>query len=90
MNRDISFVRGELVGAARALLATHMLFTQPLTGEREEVLTSVFNLQEGELRRLVNNEFQFHGNELGDPVQFALTILFMNGEEHNASGRHRK
>lgn len=45
MNRDLSFIRGELVGAARALLATHMLFSQPLTGEREEVLTSVFNLQ---------------------------------------------
>lgn len=76
-NPTIDFTRGELVGTARALLALHMDGTDAL----------MFDLQCRELKRLVNNEFQLHGHELGCPVQFALTIILMNGHYHSASQR---
>lgn len=88
--RNIDLIRGELIGASRALLAAHMWQPAPHTAEEADVIESVFDERASELQRLVNNEFQFFGNDLGDPVQFALTVLLMVGEEHHASGRHRK
>lgn len=88
--RNLDFIRGELVGASRALLAAYMRQAAPHTTEEADVIESVFGECALELQRLVNNEFQFFGNDLGDPVQFALTVLLMIGEEHSASGRHSK
>lgn len=82
---NIDFTRGELVGTARALLALHMASSDTQAGAKE--LDKLFEFQHHELRRLVNNEFQLHGHDLGCPVQFALTVLLMNGEQHLASQR---
>lgn len=94
MNRCINRIQGELIGTSRALLA---IYHQQRTAVRfnadqavHDALTEAYEAQARELKRLVNNEFQFQGNELGDEVQFALTVLLMAGEEHIASGRHSK
>lgn len=86
--RNIDLVRGELIGASRAMLAIYM--RQHAAGVGNQTIEDLFDERAFELRRLVNNEFQFHGNDIGDPVQFALTVLLMNGEEHTASGRFTK
>jgi hypothetical protein len=83
---NIDFKRGELVSAARALLTVHMAQVH----NHDNNLEPIFKAMEAELKRLVNNEFQFHGNSLGDSVQFALTILLMNGEKHMVSGKHQR
>jgi hypothetical protein len=88
---NIDFTRGELVGAARALLLVYMRVMASKAGsEARENFYDILKDHERELKRLVNNAFQFPSNDLGDPVQFALTILLMNGEDHAASGRHTK
>lgn len=81
LRNNVDFKRGELVGTARALLALHM------QGEVADSGSHMFDHQARELQRLVNNEFQLHGHDIGCPVQFALTVLLMNSEEHEASRR---
>jgi hypothetical protein len=85
----LEYRRGELVAACRAYLALHMAWSKDASPDISDALMKVAEDARYEIKRLVNNEFQFHGSELGDPVQFALTVLLMAGEEHSASGQFR-
>lgn len=86
----IEFRRGELVGTARSYLAIHMSTREYLDIGKEIPfpMQRLVEQLELELKRLLNNEFQLHGSDIGDATQTALLILLMAGEEHIASGRH--
>ena len=74
-DKIVAFKQGELVATARAVLREHST----------AVATKSFDYDsdsESELKRLVSNLFQLHGNEIGDPIQLSLLILFMHGEQY--------
>lgn len=74
-------VRGQLVGVARSLLLVYRPLTSTPTDDSElRIRGAVLDQLAAELHRLIGNAFQFR-NDIGDPVQLALLILFMHGEE---------
>ena len=90
-NATIDFKRGELVAAARAYLKLYLGAVSAIkrnNDQEAQFFGDAADDQEQELARLIWNEFQFHGNPIGDVVQLSLIILLMNGEEHSASARH--
>lgn len=94
LRNNIDFKRGELVATSRALLSAYMRMLNANKGKgvtqpEMEIILAMFEDMQRELTRLIHNEFQFHGAAIGDPVQCALLILLMNGEEHMASGANK-
>jgi hypothetical protein len=94
MRPTVDFSRGEFVGAARALLTTYMALKAEAHSSTDNpdkivVLDELMESYTRELIRLIGNAFQLR-NELGDPVQLSLLILYMVGEEHIASGVHTR
>lgn len=87
----VDFMRGELVSAARAVLALHMRAVQAIERNAPQAvldeLQRIGETQDAELARLVHNAFGFHGNDIGDPAQLALVVMLMNGEQHSAAQR---
>lgn len=81
---SIDFRRGQLVGAAQAVLLSYRALADALHRNDDKDVRAVSWLDDRlteELARLVHNNSQLHGNDIGDPVQLSITILLMAGFE---------
>lgn len=81
MNTSHDFQRGEMAGAARAVLAAYkqqINDSNHNNGKNFDALEAALMTHVEELRRLIGNRFQLR-NKVGDPVQLAAIVLFMSG-----------